>query len=333
MDKMSVDKVNNTEDLLYKLIFQFAKYTTGSNKQLDPYLLQINQHFKQGLTYQKLTPELIALSKSFTHLSNIPFTSASPSTPLQLKKEFIERFNQLFIKTEIPLKYKNKYLLFKQKASSILDDINAEATIELALSLIIDIKDHAIFEHHEIEGFLREVSSQFNNLSGRTLSVSNANNQSIQDSKILNNAINIQVSKIKSSSATATNLMSLQENINVHLQELSSELIKHKRIDTDNRSKTNQQLEKMSREMHDLEIEVDSLRNNLKAVRNKALHDALTGLANRTAYDERSIIEYDRWSRYKSHLVLIMWDIDLFKAINDTFGYKFKTGHPVIPKG
>ena len=64
------------------------------------------------------------------------------------------------------------------------------------------------------------------------------------------------------------------------------------------------------------------MRNNLKVAHDKASRDPLTGLPNRLAYDERIALEQSRWLRYKSPLTLIIWDIDLFKLINDNFGHK-----------
>jgi diguanylate cyclase (GGDEF)-like protein len=50
-------------------------------------------------------------------------------------------------------------------------------------------------------------------------------------------------------------------------------------------------------------------------------HDALTGLLNRRAYEERLPVEISRASRYGWPLSLCLLDLDGFKAINDTFGH------------
>lgn len=50
--------------------------------------------------------------------------------------------------------------------------------------------------------------------------------------------------------------------------------------------------------------------------------DALTGLLNRRAYEERLSIEAARSTRYKHPLALAIFDLDGFKAVND------KLGHP-----
>lgn len=50
-------------------------------------------------------------------------------------------------------------------------------------------------------------------------------------------------------------------------------------------------------------------------------HDALTGLPNRRAYEERLPVEIARASRYAWPLSLCLLDLDGFKQINDTLGH------------
>jgi diguanylate cyclase (GGDEF)-like protein len=49
--------------------------------------------------------------------------------------------------------------------------------------------------------------------------------------------------------------------------------------------------------------------------------DALTGLLNRRAYEERRVIEAARSSRYGHSLALCLFDLDRFKAVNDHLGH------------
>lgn len=92
---------------------------------------------------------------------------------------------------------------------------------------------------------------------------------------------------------------------------------------------------RMQRRSHDLEkrlqetsSEVDQLRTNLEKVREEAMTDALTGVANRKRFDEAM-----RKSRRAAELKgdafsLILCDIDHFKRFNDTWGHQ--TGDQII---
>lgn len=53
----------------------------------------------------------------------------------------------------------------------------------------------------------------------------------------------------------------------------------------------------------------------------QALTDALTGLANRRAFDQRLRREWSRASRLGTSLALIMIDLDFFKQFNDQYGH------------
>jgi diguanylate cyclase (GGDEF)-like protein len=53
----------------------------------------------------------------------------------------------------------------------------------------------------------------------------------------------------------------------------------------------------------------------------RAMTDALTGIANRRCFDETLLREYARLSRYEAELSLVICDIDNFKAYNDAHGH------------
>jgi diguanylate cyclase len=78
----------------------------------------------------------------------------------------------------------------------------------------------------------------------------------------------------------------------------------------------------MNDRLRELEGETDSLRTRLRHERSQAQTDALTGIPNRLAYEQRLEQEVARWKRFSTPLVLLIWDIDRFKDVNDTFGHQ-----------
>lgn len=66
-----------------------------------------------------------------------------------------------------------------------------------------------------------------------------------------------------------------------------------------------------------LRRELADTRVELAAVRVRAFHDRLTGLANRDAFD----VELDRRAAGSEPYALVLVDLDLFKLVNDTHGH------------
>jgi len=72
----------------------------------------------------------------------------------------------------------------------------------------------------------------------------------------------------------------------------------------------------------DLERETQDLHSKLDRERGVARLDPLTGLANRKSFDERFARELAGRSRDGVPVAVLLWDIDDFKAINDTCGHR-----------
>ena len=65
-----------------------------------------------------------------------------------------------------------------------------------------------------------------------------------------------------------------------------------------------------------------TLKRQADRLRDMALTDALTGVANRRSFEERLKVEWGRCHRLQMPLSLIMIDIDHFKLYNDAYGHQ-----------
>jgi diguanylate cyclase len=74
--------------------------------------------------------------------------------------------------------------------------------------------------------------------------------------------------------------------------------------------------------MRRLEQDSFDLRRQVAQTHQAAMRDPLTGLPNRRAYDQQLAQEHARWKRFGQPLALLVFDVDDFKQVNDTFGHK-----------
>ncbi len=70
-----------------------------------------------------------------------------------------------------------------------------------------------------------------------------------------------------------------------------------------------------------LEQQKDQLEEANRQLGTLALHDTLTGLGNRRAFEQRIAQEMNQARRYGTPLSLLLLDVDSFKAYNDSFGH------------
>lgn len=68
--------------------------------------------------------------------------------------------------------------------------------------------------------------------------------------------------------------------------------------------------------------DITKLKEKSNLLEYQASHDKLTGLFNRNKFDEIYTKELKRAKRYKNNLSMILFDIDNFKYVNDTFGHQ-----------
>lgn len=83
--------------------------------------------------------------------------------------------------------------------------------------------------------------------------------------------------------------------------------------------KTVQALERINKQLSD---EIEKRKKLEEELRELTRIDELTQLANRRVFDEEMMTEWRRAMRTKSHVTLLMIDVDYFKNLNDSAGHQ-----------
>ena len=224
---------------------------------------------------------------------------------------------------EIPSAFDQQAQTAKQLLASANQNATAfETILDKTFKLLLKIKQHNQSEQQDIDKFLSHITEQLAALDASVMGASSAAIESAENRIKLDQSVSEQMEELKLSSSNATKLEPLKGIITSRLAIITKEIKEHTEKEAIQRQKTQQQLDDLVDKIKDMESESCDLKSKLKIANNQALRDALTGLPNRNAYNERLETELARWTRYHSPLSLIVWDIDHFKNINDNYGHK-----------
>ena len=176
-------------------------------------------------------------------------------------------------------------------------------------------------EKHELENLIVKVTEQISELSQFVFENHETHLSDHQDALSLQQLMRNGVAKIEEDVNSAQDIDQLKKVVtsNIHLIREGVESFvdrgnsRHEANEVKNRN--------LTRQISTMEMETSRLQKKLKESSEKLLHDTLTGVGSRLAYDEQIAQELSRGKRYGSSFSYAILDIDHFKRINDKYGH------------
>jgi len=217
----------------------------------------------------------------------------------------------------------------KEKAEQLKEDFSQGVTTEQlpqALKSIAELigkmRHNVKREQIEFENFLKKLTGRLEEVDRYLQNSLKENKYSYQNGIDLDNAVKEQVKDIGHTVSLINNIEEMEEAVQSHLDKILSHINYHRSEEDERISRVEKQNQQLSQQLKQLEGESSKLRQQVVDSQNKALIDPLTQLPNRLAYDERLVQEFARWKRYNSTLLIMVWDIDFFKKVNDSYGHQ-----------
>jgi len=217
----------------------------------------------------------------------------------------------------------------QKEADRIVSAFQSEQTeadfqknVDAALLLLQELKQHSQHEKKEMESFLALVTQQLTSLATGASDANNLYEETQKQKQHFDQALDEKVQALQHHSESATKLEPLKELIKDELTVLREHIETHKKAEKVRVQQSNKKFAKMTSEIESMKKEAHDLEENLQKASIQAFTDKLTQLPNRLAYDQHFEVEFARWKRNGAPLSLLVWDIDLFKNINDTYGHK-----------
>ena len=229
---------------------------------------------------------------------------------------------QLLDTLSLPAELTDEVEGLKDRLAEGLPNQAIAPTLHAIAGLISAMRQQMEAENHELQDFLRQLTGRLQELDQHLAGAQTHHRASIDSSRELDAAVQAQVRHIETSVDQAEDPQQLKTEIQQRLETILRHLDEHRESDEARQHQLEEQLERLNQRVREMEKEGENLRQRLREKHEQAVHDPLTGLYNRLAYDERIGQEFARTRRYKKPLSLAVLDIDRFKRINDSYGHK-----------
>ncbi|MEJ0006087.1 MAG: diguanylate cyclase [Steroidobacteraceae bacterium] len=204
------------------------------------------------------------------------------------------------------------------------NDLSAEELaerLERVTNLIGEQRSTLLREKREIEDMLVQIDSRLEAITA-FFAYEEADRSTTRDSSNrLNMLVMGEVNEISTDMTQAATLTELRGRVGNRLEAINTHLSDFRNREEERLSAQVDRTMSLRARVEELERESRVLQHNLQEEQRAAMVDALTGIPNRAAYDDRMGHEFARWQRHGGTITIAAWDVDSFKSINDEFGH------------
>jgi diguanylate cyclase len=213
----------------------------------------------------------------------------------------------------------------RKKAHDLVVSIEKGLTLELLTGVLAKVVElaqlAAVTSNEDFENYLINLNTQLVEVQG-FLEESHTEQATAGDAhKQLDQQVRHDVGAISKVVKDSHDLSELKMSVSSQLLEIVRAMDEFKRGEEDRDERLHARYNALMLHVSEMEEETKRVKAHMEEERLKARTDSLTGLPNRSAYDDHLNKEFERWGRYKQGFSVAIGDLDFFKRINDTYGH------------
>ncbi len=228
---------------------------------------------------------------------------------------------QLLERLSLPMELSERLESLKQ---------NLEQGVEVGQwnGMLIEVSDMALEiraklnqDRKDTEHFLKRVTERLHELDAFFEGAEAHQRAAAEEGRAFDEAFAADIRGIERRVDEAQEISLLKSEIQVQLEALETRVSHFRQQQIGRQEEAEGRINALSGRLAEMERETAALRERVRKERRAALIDTLTRIPNRLALEERLAQETARLKRFKEPLSLVVFDVDLFKRINDDYGH------------
>lgn len=289
-------------------------------KEIPAVLLDEQQARKLRLTAAKSKTRQEAIRCIEAITASLNFKTENNSESNQFSTEAVKLLIEFLELVTLPEELGTQAETIRQTLITEPDKVKSclQQTVELVMTLQREIKD----ERKELEEFLFELSRRLQEIDSEIKKISGIADKRTDSLNQAEDTLNKTADSIDEFLNNETNIEMLKDSVKSHVIMIRHHMDTFFREEKQQQNYSDEAVQQLAKELVTVKREAEALREQLEQKRLQATHDTLTRIPNRLAYDEWIEQEYERFVKYNTPFVLMVWDVDLFKKVNDEYGHQ-----------
>lgn len=315
-----------TEELLRRLASRVCIAARGQHAGLDEALNQLIAALRRPAEAEQLEPILAQLTQAITALDALPPaaakvaatpTPAASGTTARLGQALAQLLDRVAAEGEAPAELQDL-----RRALPALTDAEALGTAALKAARGLEAQlERLRGERGEAQRLLQELSGRLEEISLHLRGEDAERAAADADGSAFGQTLLSHTEALRDKVREATDLASLQQQVHQRLSAIGAHVRDYRGREEARLEAYRLRTEQLHSRVEELENRTLLLTRSLANSEQRAYTDALTGVPNRQAYDERIARSFEQWPSDRRPRSLAAFDIDHFKRINDQHGH------------
>jgi diguanylate cyclase (GGDEF)-like protein len=188
-------------------------------------------------------------------------------------------------------------------------------------ALLNSYANQIFHEREQAASFVVEVGQRLDEIESHLLASMRAADDSQSASQIFTLKMAEEIDEVSASVRNNQQLEDLRGHVLAKLDSFKDAIQEKHRQDEARQQSTTWELNKLRKTFQDFRNEARRVHRERQHLQRKLSIDPLTQTYNRRAYEEHLTREIDRFRRYQQTFSVIIFDLDHFKGVNDTYGH------------
>jgi diguanylate cyclase len=327
LSRLSAEEVRRSrqQSVLRSLIGRLCAAGHGRDARLDTELRKVADTVRKGVDPQAIEPLLDPLTQAVAALelhSGDSAATPAPASATPQPAEGADRAPGLLDQLALLPEVRPMVDELRANGDGALGATDLGRLLERVTQVASDQRALGQREKLELEHLLQQLTSRLDEIAAHLAGEVEEQNAAQGETEKLDLLVSGEVEQLKTNVMRALDLPGMRDQVGHRLSAIRGHLQDFRGREEARIKTYRERVGRMRSRIRELERESHILHVSLQEEQRLAMIDALTGIPNRAAYDDRIEQEFRRWKRFGRTVSILAWDIDRFKAINDAYGHK-----------